>query len=223
MIRSLKYITNSVQVKHDFKYVTERYFNMLEFKDNCTVLDVGCGPGNTTSEGLLPLLPKSTKLLIGVDISEVLLKYAKEYHQKDGRVRYRHLDIAASRVPSEFLEFFDNIFSFYVLHFVSNQRNAFKNMYRMAKPGGDIFVSFMGQWSAMDIYRTLVCEIKWKPFLQNCGKITAPTYTTHNPEKYLKNVLDEVGFRLTLYHEEVKQWVYSKQEFIGTLQSFQTE
>ncbi|KAH7986614.1 hypothetical protein HPB52_024837 [Rhipicephalus sanguineus] len=56
-------------------------------------LEVGCGPGNITRNDLLPLCPPSLTRLVGTDISEAMLDYARNVNAHP-KVHYR-LDITA--------------------------------------------------------------------------------------------------------------------------------
>lgn len=216
MDKPLLYIENSIQAKEDFNYAVEKYFNLINWKDECNILDVGCGPGNITYESLFPLLPKTMKSLVGIDLSTHFIDYAKSHYQKDQRIQYHHLDITTDNIPPEFEENFDNVFSFYCLHYIKNQKAAIRNMYKMLKPGREVFLNFLGHCTSMEIYSSLESDEKWKPFL-NPDKLLAPTHTDKHAEKYLKELLENCGFTVQFSHKVEKIWIYPQKMFIDIM------
>ncbi len=101
------------------------------------ILDAGCGPGRDSR-----LLTERGFNVIGVDLSKELLKIAKRMNPK---TRFICADIRE-------LPFKDNYFdgvwcSAVLLHFetIEDVKKALKEMYRVLKPGGIIFISVKKQ------------------------------------------------------------------------------
>uniref|UniRef100_A0A1Y1LYR9 Methyltransferase domain-containing protein n=2 Tax=Photinus pyralis TaxID=7054 RepID=A0A1Y1LYR9_PHOPY len=110
------------QTQREFLYMKTKYLSCLNFKEDCQVLDIGCGPGDITRYGLLPLLPKTAKKLVGIDLSSQMVDFAKKFHQDDDRVSFQQLDICTDSIPPHFHNCFDHAFSFYCLHYVPDLR-----------------------------------------------------------------------------------------------------
>lgn len=111
--------TNTIS-ENDAKEYANRLSPLFQWREGEEILDVGCGIGNVTHNVILPMLPKSFKQVIAFDISVEMLKFTDRFaHPK---VKYMQYDIA-SKMPDDFEERFDHIFSFYCLHWVKDQRS----------------------------------------------------------------------------------------------------
>ena len=90
------------------------------------MLDVGCGPGKMTKEVLLPRLPEDFGLLIATDRSANMIQYASEMYSHP-KLRFTQFDITedientSQLRPSDF----DKIFTFFLLHWVPDNRYYF--------------------------------------------------------------------------------------------------
>lgn len=106
----------------DSVYVIENFSKYLKWKA-CkeTILDVGCGDGQTLCEVLLPKISNKVDKIFGTDCSIEMLEFARdEYGCR--QVVFEELDIGAAHIPEKFLDRFDHIFSFFCLHWVVKQR-----------------------------------------------------------------------------------------------------
>jgi juvenile hormone acid methyltransferase len=90
-----------------------------------SLLDIGCGSGDVTVDFLLPLLPKESKTLIGIDKSQAMVKYCKEKYKNDV-MRFYELDIEEKifgEINADLQpEKFNYVISFFTLHWVRNQK-----------------------------------------------------------------------------------------------------
>lgn len=99
-----------------------------------TVLDIGCGSGWIETM----LLEKGSKKIIGIDISDEVIRAAKKKKLKN--VVYQK----ASAIDLPFKNnSFDVVVSFEVLEHipVNTEDKMFKEVYRVLKPGGKFFLS----------------------------------------------------------------------------------
>jgi len=121
---------------HDFTaggvtIALSEYINSMSWKTGDRVLDVGCGPGNVTTQVLLPRLPDDFSLLVGADISPNMIQYASETYTHP-KLKFTQFDLledigkTSKLRPSDF----DKIFSFYLLHWIPDHR-----YYLAIKPG----------------------------------------------------------------------------------------
>ncbi|KAG4066615.1 hypothetical protein HA402_007251, partial [Bradysia odoriphaga] len=85
-------------------------------------LDIGCAGRDITNDYIVPLLPENFTRLIGVDVSESMVRFANE-NFATSKVSFDKLDIGDN--ISEFLnnhEPLDHVFSLLCLHLIPDQR-----------------------------------------------------------------------------------------------------
>jgi SAM-dependent methyltransferase len=100
-------------------------------KKGFSVADVGCGPGKTTS--ILHQLVQPEGSVIGVDISEERIQFAKENYQQDG-IEFFIQDL---RNPLENLGKFDFIWIRFVLEYYRNESfSIVEKLTESLTPGG---------------------------------------------------------------------------------------
>ena len=117
-----------------------------------TVVDLGCGTGYFT-----PKLQHSSNHVVGIDLSEGMIAYAREHRQGD---------INWVVADAEILPFADNsvdlIFSSLAIQWCNSYRQLFTELFRVLKPGGLIAFSTLldgtlkeleASWQEVDSYR----------------------------------------------------------------------
>lgn len=123
MYKAKLYKASNELQRTDNKLVLEEFKDLLNFKKNDNLLDIGCGSGDVTVDMILPLMPTDYSLLMGVDVSEEMIKFAqKNYSQAVPRLKFEKLDIGLPFYHSTLLENFDHITSFFCFHWIQNQR-----------------------------------------------------------------------------------------------------
>src|SRR3989338_6407466 len=102
-------------------------------KMNFSALEVGCGTG----EGLLMLKEKTNGTIVGIDISEEMLKRAKE------KLNKRNINLKKANVESIPYndETFDVVMSTESFHHYVNPKRAINEMKRVLKKGGDLIIT----------------------------------------------------------------------------------
>lgn len=98
------------------------------FVKNKKVLDFGCGSGYGTH-----MLSENTESIIGVDISNEAIEYAKK--------EYRSSNLSFMTISELENEKFDIITSFQVIEHVPNDREYTANLKKMLNPGGILIIS----------------------------------------------------------------------------------
>lgn len=107
--------------------------SMTHFPAGSRILDVGCGSGNYSLQ-----LARLGYQVVGIDISEEMLKLAREKAQKEGfDIRFEKQDVYALTFDSES---FDGIFSMAAFEFIHEEKQAMDEMLRVLKPGGDLII-----------------------------------------------------------------------------------
>lgn len=112
--------------QEDTKAVLEQYSAQIKWKGNDALLDIGCGPGCVTLKLLVPRLPHNYKMVVGMDISEKMIDFARKQHfntGQDDRISFVVGDIGGDlKYLANHIQKYDHITSFLCLHFVQNQR-----------------------------------------------------------------------------------------------------
>lgn len=111
------------------KIFFEKYINKSDY-----ILDLGCGAGRTT----FALNKLGYNKIIGVDIAENLIEYAKSYSNEKGI----HVNFEVGDATK--LRFEDNTFDVVIFSYngmqcipgEQNRRNVLKEVYRVLKPNG---------------------------------------------------------------------------------------
>lgn len=119
--------TNTLQ-RRDAKEILEEFSTLFDRDENGKLLDVGCGSGDVLVDILLPHLENNFDQVVGSDISQEMVKHAREkYRNKSKYLKFQRMDIESDFLSSKShdewkVETFDFITSFYCLHWIQDQR-----------------------------------------------------------------------------------------------------
>lgn len=131
------------------RFVYEKYFKT---KRKVRILSVGCGNG-WQDRDLSTIFP--IEHLDGFDVSESLLKEAREKAPSPKRFAYKHLDLNRDPLPKR--NCYDLAINVAALHHIANMRHLVKQVYLAIKKGG-LFVNYdyigpkRNQYSDQDLY-----------------------------------------------------------------------
>ncbi|XP_074036879.1 juvenile hormone acid O-methyltransferase isoform X2 [Leptinotarsa decemlineata] len=143
--------------------IMEKYQSLLTWKENESILDIGSGLGNTVKYILFPHVPKTFKELICSDISREMVDFARTNFQ-DPKVSHLQLDISTENLPCDLENRFDHVFSFFCFHWIQKPEQAMKNIHKMLKPGGEMFITFMERNPFDQPYKNLSKYEKWAKY-----------------------------------------------------------
>ena len=110
-----------------------RYEFAVNYVKNKNTLDIACGTGF----GSKILKNNGAKEVIGIDLSEDAVNFAKEKYISDG-IQFYVGDIINIELPDKY---FDAIVSFETIEHVSNQIEALCELKRVLKPNGLLIIS----------------------------------------------------------------------------------
>jgi juvenile hormone-III synthase len=123
-MQNSKLYSNSNNLQRcDAAEVIEEFSKYLNWKFDGSdkLLDIGCGPGDVLCEIILPKVPKNIQKVLGIDISGEMIESArKNFHKKF--IEFIKSDISSVTCCKQLNEQFDNITSFYCLHWIQNQK-----------------------------------------------------------------------------------------------------
>ena len=124
MYQAMLFADNNEASQSFVRQCLEGYGKYIKWDDvdrKISVLDVGCGDGNSLRNLVLPFCGERIKEVVGIDISSEMIKFATENTKKD-YVQFRQMDIEMREVPKDLIGRFDLIFTFNCMNWVWEQR-----------------------------------------------------------------------------------------------------
>ncbi|XP_053665457.1 juvenile hormone acid O-methyltransferase [Anopheles marshallii] len=207
---------NGVQ-RRDAMEILKEYAPLLSCRrggEDVALLDIGCGSGDVLVDFVLPVLGRGTTVpvgrALGTDISEQMVRYARESYRHLKTVEFDTLDIGAKLEASTLARWgqFSHVTSFYCLHWVQNQHTAFSNIYQLLKTGGDCLLVFLANNPIFDIYNQLSRSPKWSKYMYDVEKYISPYQYCENPASEIEDLLCTVGFQHYQIQVRDKLYVY---------------
>lgn len=197
--------SNGLQ-RRDAKQTIDEFSPALQWRsDGCdSLLDIGCGSGDVTIDFLLPILPANFQRLVGVDLSEEMVDFARQQYPHP-RISFDKFDLGLDieKQPFHTTEPFDHITSFYCLHWVQNQERAVQNMYKLLKPDGDMLLVFLAQNPIFEIYKQMSLSKKWAKYMTDVDRFISPYQNSKNPADQFGKLLYSSGF--TEYSVDIRE------------------
>ncbi|XP_073992180.1 juvenile hormone acid O-methyltransferase-like isoform X2 [Rhodnius prolixus] len=208
------YSQYSLDHQNEAKRMLHKYGHHLTWdKLGETVLDIGCGSGDVTNNIIKPFLSPTFKALVGVDISEKMVQYARKKWPLDPRVHFHTLDISK---PSKItalpltLQQYDKIFSFFCLQWVSDRRAAAKSIHRLLKPGGQAFLLLVVNSGIYLVWDTIAKSKKWKKYFKGVVLLPMNEYVYMNaPDEVFCKSVRSVGLIIKECIIEVRKNVFT--------------
>ncbi|KAL5239346.1 hypothetical protein ACI65C_006756 [Semiaphis heraclei] len=192
---------NGIQQK-EAKDALTAYIEKMAWTSNEIVLDIGCGPGDVTSDILYPFLKNKIKQLVGVDKSVEMVEYAKKNFGRS-QIDFKALDIENAKDCSSFYSCrFNKIFSFFCFHWIHNKVNSLFNMHLMLKSGGEILINFLLVNPLVELYKCM--DEEWQKYIKDIKHMSQDSY----PRDQLRGMFIEAGFRVINVESRVKKYTY---------------
>ncbi|XP_025157387.1 juvenile hormone acid O-methyltransferase isoform X2 [Harpegnathos saltator] len=160
-------------------------------------MDIGCGPGDITKDILLPALDAKA-VITGTDISESMITHAKKVYGDEIRLNFDILDIETKELPKKYISQYNHAFTFHVLHWCQDIRQAIENIYQLLRTGGTVLALTVASHDVFDILHKLSQDVRYKSYIK----------------KELKTLLKSIGFNVlhcshrerTLLAEDIHQF-----------------
>ncbi|KAL0134151.1 hypothetical protein PUN28_001178 [Cardiocondyla obscurior] len=184
-------------------------------------MDIGCGPGDITNDIILPALHPNA-VIIGTDISEDMIKYARKTYSKEKQLDFDVLDIQTKELPAKYISEFDHIFSFHALHWCFDIKQAFKNIYRMLRPNGTMLVLVVSLHPICKVIQETIQDNRFAPYIKDVNISPVwPFQDSVNPNRELKGLLKEIGFKIDhCSHRNVYHFDDNSDQFLSSILAF---
>uniref|UniRef100_A0A8D8SUL3 Juvenile hormone acid O-methyltransferase n=1 Tax=Cacopsylla melanoneura TaxID=428564 RepID=A0A8D8SUL3_9HEMI len=195
MHKATLYETNNSMQQLDTAKLLSQYIDQFSWGPNELVLDVGCGPGNVTVKLLLVNLPSSVIKLVGMDVSPNMIKHATNNYTNP-KLEFVVSNIADQNLETVFQTKFSKIFSFYCLHWVQDQRQAFSNMFNLLSPGGEVLLLLNASNPIYELYEKISTRDKWAKYTQDVARFVSPYHHSKHPISEMNSLLHQVGFNI---------------------------
>lgn len=137
------------------------------------VLDIGTGSGDVLVDFVTPLFAKENCHFVGADISEEMVRFGREnYASEMDNLEFERLDISGD-IQSFLMTQrpFNHITSFYCFHWIPNQLNAMRNVYRLLEPNGNCLLAFIGNMAIFDIYEAMAKTRQWGKVMYDVSEL----------------------------------------------------
>jgi ubiquinone/menaquinone biosynthesis C-methylase UbiE len=158
---------------------TRMYDDLKEFLRNNTsrnfVLDLGCGSGRNFMAG---------KKYVGVDFSENMLRYSKQYAKKNG-IDAVLIKADLTRLPLK-SSTFNTVLLVATLHVLQERATCLEEMKRVMEKGGEALVTVWNKTQPRFFFSKKECYVPWKV----SGKIYCRYYYLFS-KRELRKLLSE--------------------------------
>ncbi|KZC09774.1 PREDICTED: juvenile hormone acid O-methyltransferase [Dufourea novaeangliae] len=186
--------------------VIEEFGNELsEMNGKC--IDIGCGPGSVTKNLLLPRLAPGAEV-VGVDVSVEMVEYARKKCCDEKRLSFMCLDAETEDLPCKLIGQFDNVFSFFCLHWCQNPWRTFENIWKILQPGGTALTMFLADNTGYDGYINLYENPQYRPYMQDVDLQVPYYHKCKDQRSTLRKVLEDTGFEILHCSKRERSYVY---------------
>ncbi|CAG9829228.1 unnamed protein product [Diabrotica balteata] len=186
-----------------------KYKDLIKWKVGECILEFSIGDGKCSANCLQPILPGDYKEFVVLDISKQMIDFVQSKINIP-RVQFVVEDIANKHLPSEFENRFDHIFGIFAMHNVHDPNQAFKNIYKMLKPGGQVFVSCFDHKPVDEAFAKLAEHLKWKKY----GDHTSAYYYKADPKSEYEKDLAEAGFKDYIFDVVTESHMFDENESV---------
>ncbi|XP_026813779.1 juvenile hormone acid O-methyltransferase-like isoform X2 [Rhopalosiphum maidis] len=197
-----QYIKNNSLQRKNAEDTCNTYIQRMVWKSNEIILDIGCGPGDVTSDILYPLLMKNINQLIGVDKSIEMVEYAKKTYECS-KMGFEVLDIENVNDCSFYSNRFNKIFSFFCFHWIHNKPDTLCNLHLMLKNGGEMLINFLLINPFAELYTSLDAE--WQKYVKDIKKMFHNLYS----QDEIRDIFIKAGFRVINLESSIKKYSFS--------------
>lgn len=193
----VSYIRNNGLQRLGVQTALQEFANTIDWRcdGRDSVLDAGCGPGDVTVDILMPILPANFSRLVGVDISESMIDYARKAYVRP-KLSFELFDLSKNLEAQTFRHTkpFDHIFSFYVIMWISNLETCIRNFYKLLVPNGEILLITIGKYPVYDTFKEQSLNKRWAKYMTDFDDEMTPFSSTKYLNENSCDLLNKHGF-----------------------------
>ncbi|GFU28723.1 juvenile hormone acid O-methyltransferase [Nephila pilipes] len=158
------------------------------------VLDVGCGPGGTTFQLVLPLFP-GVKKIFAVDLVPEGIEFAKK-HNSHQLIEYSVANFEDWSTLKQWEGQITRLVSIYCINWVKDQRNAFQNVFKLLKEGGEAAICFAAGSSYYNATLKVQNDPKWSSYFKGIENLIPESHHKKYSSSFYKKLLEAIGFEI---------------------------
>nr|UJH41150.1 juvenile hormone acid methyltransferase-5 [Pardosa pseudoannulata] len=202
------YSENQSMQLYDAKLFLESVIPKLNssIQNQDIVMDIGCGPGKTSSKILLSAFPR-VKKMVGVDVSADMIEFARK-NNAHKKIEYHVADIEDRYTILKWSQQISTVTSILCFHWLEKQKEAFENIFYILKPGGEaalVFVLSSGIW---DAYQLITKNQKYKEYLKNKRSYIPESHFKKYGAAFYRYMLQGIGFDVIVCEEEKRSFTF---------------
>lgn len=149
------------------------------------------------------------------DISHKMINYARKFCCCSNKLSYIVLDIETD-LPSDQMKCYDNVTSFYALHWCNDICKAFQNIYKLLKPKGKAIIIFLSHHFGFEAYTRLKQNPRFQPYLHDAHRYV-PYFQRNclhpkDMKASLEIILEQIGFEILHCTNRKKTFRYTNRE-----------
>ncbi|XP_066284020.1 juvenile hormone acid O-methyltransferase-like [Branchiostoma lanceolatum] len=190
----------------------------LEWVEGDTVLDVGCGTGETTR---YIARQNGVKAAVGFDVSPQFIRHTNGSNTVKNATFFVADVQNSSEMKPEWRESFSKAVSFYVLQWVGNKQGAVRNIASCLQPGGELLMTVPTDDNFLfKVSQTMAAHARWQKYLCSCPDFVMKPWPADD-EEGMYHLLQQWGFEmLTSDCPLLEQSYCSKEEALKALHPF---
>ncbi|GFU23595.1 methyltransf_25 domain-containing protein [Nephila pilipes] len=166
------------------------------------VMDVGCGPGNTTIEWILPLFSNLEKLIALDSLPSMIeIATAKNCHPK---VEYYIADFNDRSAVERWKGEITKLISVNCFHWLKDQEKCFQLVYDLLQPGGEAACYFLLESYFYDAMIQIKSDPKWKDHLEDVDMCIPESHFNKYDSSHYRKMVENIGFEVVLCQSEIK-------------------
>ncbi|KAF5285392.1 hypothetical protein FQR65_LT13244 [Abscondita terminalis] len=201
-------------LKNVTQRILDKHHKRIQWKEGklATVVDIGSASGETTKNILYPYIEENLKMLVGIDVSHDMIKFAND-HYSSSKLQFHQGDVQSEEFVNTYRNAFDHVFSFWCLHWINDKKKAFSNIWEIMRPGGDILLSFAPSANIFDVCRKVQHSPTWMSYLKNGSHAISPTSECENGLHALQELLERLGFTVNLCESDEGVLKFNEKDF----------
>lgn len=175
--------------------LTQEVMQWLDPQPTDTILDVGCGDGALTVK-----IAERCTHITGLDASPNFIQAAESSYSGVPKLSWqvldcRHLESSEAVKEGQYDKVFSNAALHWILRDASTRLSVFRGVYKALKSGGHFVFEMGGAGNVADVHTALLAALVHQGVSIDEARTADPWFFPS--EQMMKNMLEEVGFRVT--------------------------